>query len=367
MNQWLEFYFFNSHYPTRIAAWMGVTMLVVSIALIIFIFISRKTSQNRNNRIERFTDKYETLLTNILFEDTYATYSKGYEKVVNSIVGKGFDKVKRNTLVHVILKAKENIVGESDKVLTSFYHELNLRKYALRELKRGRWEDKAFVIQELGKMDVRESLPTIMRYTDHPNPILRAEAQYAAIDLAGERALEFLKGLKYSLSRWQQIRIIEELEKLDAQNIPQFYYLLEEKNKSVVLFGLRLIGHFNQVEGADKLQEMLNHPDDEILVAVANTAKQLEIDSIAPKFISNFDNYSADVKVAVVDALGEIGNSYDHTDFLFKLLDVKEYRVAMAAARSLYRLNNGKISSEMLQRAGNRALFLKHVVDERKH
>lgn len=367
MSSWLEFYFFNSHYPTRIAAWMGSVLLLTSIALIIFIFISRKATQRRNNKIERFTDKYETLITNILFEDTYASYSKGYEKIVESISSKGFDKVKRETLVHVILKAKENIMGESDKVLTTFYHELNLRKYALRDLRRGQWEDKAFVLQELGKMDVRESLPTIMKYTDHANPVLRAEAQYAAIDLAGERALGFLQDLRYPLSRWQQIRITQELDKLDAANIPQFYYLLEEKNKSVVLFGLRLIAHFNQVEGAEKLYKMVNHNDDDVLIELAKTAKHLEIDGIVPKFLQHFNAYSTEVKVAVVDAIGEIGNSYDHTDFLFKLLEVKEYRVAKAAARSLYSLSNGKITSEMLQRAGNRALFLKHVIDERKH
>ena len=216
-------------------------------------------------------------------------------------------------------------------------------------------------------MDVKEALPTIMRYTNHSNPILRAEAQYAAIDLAGERALGFLEDLKYPLSKWQQIRITEELEKVETKELPSFYYLLKESNISVVIFGLHLIGHFNQIEESEKLLEMVTHPEDEVLITLAATAQQLEFDTIVPEFLKHFSGYSVDVKVAVINALGSIGNSYDHLDMLFKLLEVKEYRVALAAARSIYSLSNGKLSSEMLQRAGTRALFLKHVVDERKY
>lgn len=364
MRGWIEFYFFNSHYPTRIAAWLGVMLLFLSILLILFIFISRKFNQKRHERVERLTDKYETLLTSILFEESYASYSKGYEKVVNSITSRGFDKTNRETLIHVILKTKENLMGESDKVLTTFYHELNLRRYAMRALNKGTWEDKAFVLQELGKMDVREALPTIMRYTDHSNPILRAEAQYAAIDLAGERALGFLENLKYPLSRWQQIRITEELEKHDLQELPSFYSLLKEDNISVVVFALHLIGHFNQVDEAAKLLEMVTYPNDEVLKALTRTAMMLEYEEIVPEFLKHFNGYSVEVKVEVIKVLGRIGNPYQHLDLLFKLIEVKEYRIALASARSIFRLNGNKLSSELLQRAGARALFLKHVVDE---
>ncbi|MGB0167385.1 MAG: HEAT repeat domain-containing protein [Luteibaculum sp.] len=367
MSYWLEYYYFASHYPTRIAAWMGTILLLISVALIFFIFISRKSSQARHTRVERLKDKYETLLTNILFEDTYSSYSKGYDRIVKSITGNGLDKLSRETLVHVLLNAKENMMGESDKILTTFYHELNLRRYAMREMRRGKWNDKAFVMQELGKMDVKEALPTIMRYTNHPNPVLRAEAQYAAIDLGGERGLGFLEDLKYPLSQWQQIRILEELEKIKTEEIPSFYHLLQSKNDSVVVFGLRLIAHFNQIEQADELSPILEHGNKEVLKELANTLRQLEYSDIVPQIRKKFNSYSSDVKVSMLRAIAELGNKEEQTDFLFDLLHEKEYRIALAAARALYILYQGNFVSEMLQRAGNRALFLKHVLDERKH
>ncbi len=367
MTYWLEYYYFASHYPTRVAAWLGTAMLLASLALIVFIFLSRKASQRKTQRIERLTDKYETLLTNILFEDTYASYSKGYDRIVRSITGKGLDKLKRETLVHTIIKAKENMMGESDQILTNFYHELKLRSYAMREMRTGKWYDKAFVIQELGKMDVKEALPTIMRYTDHPNPTLRAEAQYAAIDLAGGRALGFLDDLKYPLSRWQQIRITQELEKIDPKEIPSFYYLLENKNESVVVFAIELIGNFNQFEEAEKLLDMMTHPSSAVKVALADAFRALEYEDAVPHILANYVEYSTEVKAAMLAAVGQVGNEEAHLDFLFEALNTKDYRVALAAARAIYEISFGKITSDMLRRAGTRALYLKHVVDERKH
>jgi hypothetical protein len=241
--------------------------LIVSIILLFFAIILHrqvKTSQRSRNKLIK--EEYQEQLANFLFDDESSTIKfRDISKRLN-----------RQILIDEIMDLHNNLHGEVAIKLKDLYFNLGLHNDSLRKVYKGRWDVKAKAFGELAQMDVKDANKEISRYVNARNQILRMEAQVAMVKLSENDPLGFLDNLKQELTYWEQINIHDTLL-FHSINIDSFERWLDNKNTSVVLFALRMIGLFKQVESGEKVRELLFSENAEIALAAVQAMKSLEL------------------------------------------------------------------------------------------
>jgi hypothetical protein len=185
-------------------------------------------------------------------------------------------RTNRQILINEIMDLHNNLHGEVGNKLKDLYFNLGLHKDSLRNVYRGRWDNKAKAFGELAQMDVKDANKKISEYINSRNQILRMESQVAMVKLSENDPLEFLDKLKNELSYWEQVKIHDTLV-FHKINIDSFERWLESKNSSVVIFALRMIGIFKHVHSGEKVRELLFSENPEIAYAAVQSMKSLEL------------------------------------------------------------------------------------------
>ena len=109
------------------------------------------------------------------------------------------------------------------------FQKTDLKKELLAHLKDKRWFVKAKAIQQLAYLQQKDQLPNIFRLANHNNDFVRMEAQIATVKLIGFNGLRFLNVIGYSVSEWQQLRLIQELSRHSIENFDGIEFLAEIK------------------------------------------------------------------------------------------------------------------------------------------
>ena len=164
----------------------------------------------------------------------------------------------RRLLMQEIMLAKKNISGTSSDNLIKLYKQLRLDKYALSNLKSRFWHIKAKAVQELTVMEMKEYVEQIFSLTNHPNELVRMEAQTAIVQFDGFDGLQFLDTITYPISDWQQIKLLQQLSTAAPTEI-NIDNWLQSTNSSVVAFALKFARKYNRFEAHDTIIQCLDH------------------------------------------------------------------------------------------------------------
>jgi hypothetical protein len=241
--------------------------LVISVILLfISILIHRQIKTRQRQKQKELRDEYQEQLASLLFDDN-----------VEKIQFKGINKRNyRQILINELMDLHNNLHGEVGDKLKDLYFNLGLHKDSLHKVYRGRWDEKAKGFGELAQMDVKDANEKIRSYVNSKNPVLRMESQVAMVKLSEEHPLAFLDNLHHELSYWEQINIYDTIV-FHSLTIDSYEIWLDNKNQSVVVFALRMIGLFKHVHSADKVRELLFSQNSEIALAAIEAMKSLEM------------------------------------------------------------------------------------------
>ncbi len=338
MRAWLFEYLYSNYPPVYIAAW-SIVGLIISIAIIcLIILISRLRKTRRARLLKKYTERYEDIVTAYVFdEEAHAIGTDTYNNLVRQLKKELKRSLKRSAFIKLILSLERDLKGDPAKRIIQLYSDIGLEKYALKSVKFGSWYQKAFEFTELGQMKVEKSLPVILKYLDHYNVILREEAQFAAVRMGGVENLVYLKTIKQPVSVWQQTRLMHELDQFPLNTIPSFYYLLEAKNETVVIFGLKLIANYRQTENPDAILALLVSESTKLRIAALEALVGIDHYPAIDLIISSFKQQEEENWPVFVNAIGHLGDK-DNIPFLLELLDHNNYEVVMEATKALIRL-----------------------------
>jgi hypothetical protein len=241
-------------------------LLLSILVLFLSILINRQIKTRQRKKYNDLKNEYQEQLASFLFDDD-----------VERIEFKGINKkTNRQIFIDELMDLHNNLHGEAANKLKDLYFNLSLHKDSLNKFYKGRWDKKAKGLSELSQMDVKDANDKIKEYVNSKNPILRTQAQVAMVKLAEEDPLSFLDTLESELSYWEQVNIYDALI-YHQINIESFERWLDNKNHSVVIFALRMIGLFKHVSSGDKVRELLFHESSEIAHAAVKSMKQLEL------------------------------------------------------------------------------------------
>ncbi|REH01235.1 hypothetical protein [Flavobacterium aquicola] len=213
--------------------------LFIAASFILYLLIIR--SRSKNIRKDRLRIEYSTFIEKfmfaLVFQDTPFSSikeDKDYEE---------FSKTSffREVLMDSIINLHKNYEGIYAKKLEQFYKDSGLINDSFKKLRSLKWEIKCKGITELAELNVAESFGSIMKVSKARNKTLKITALNACIKLAGIKGIEHLTEHQHPIDDWTQLNIIHAFKKHDIGDIKGVELLLESKNTTVVILGLKLI------------------------------------------------------------------------------------------------------------------------------
>jgi tetratricopeptide (TPR) repeat protein len=331
------------------------------VVILLFILGNRRRMENLEKRKQALLELYQELLVDFLFsEENNEAIITRFRKVIKS-------HYNRKILIDQMIDLSINLTGDAKDKLRNLYLTLSLDKESISKAFSQRWHLKVKGFQELSFMDITDANDEILRCLHSSNNIVRIEAQLAMVRLNHEDSFGFLDHLEKPFTLWEQLTIYETIM-FHNLPIPQFDRWLFSKNKSVVLFSIRMIDLFKQKETYQNLFWMLVNEDSEIRNHVIRVIGNLRIKEALPhlKRLYKTENYAN--SLAIIQAIAKMPDE-SVLSFLKLVLD-KEDDVQLQIEAAMAISHTGEIGKEALEKLllsdyKNYQIIIKHVLDKR--
>jgi len=343
--QYLIDYF--KEYPILIKmVWIFSGVLFVGIIVLIIILKYLRSRLRINGKLNKtYKEKYESLLINYLYSGTEEEgISPDQQSVINQLEICIKDKFKRKIVISSLVKLRNEISGEVANSIKNLYLQVGLNNFALEKLKNKKWNIIAQGIKEFSEFQIEEIQNEVLKHLNHQRKEVRDEVQLYLVKLFNFEGLKFLNELKMPLSEWDQIQLLEVLQRFKNQEIPDITPWLKSSNDSVVLFALKLSQIYNKFDVIETLIKLLNHKNKIVRVRVIETLSYFQ--DIEAKIIlkNKFDNLSLEEQIAFFKLLE---NSFENTDqkFLLKHIYHQNFEIKKTALKILKILDTEKFNS----------------------
>ncbi|WP_379777858.1 HEAT repeat domain-containing protein [Flavobacterium sp. GCM10022190] len=230
------------------------------------------------NRIETtYQKKYESDLIEYLYAGDDETENEQQQKIVAYLKKCSENRLKRKIIINTFLKLKNDVSGETADAIQRLYYQTDLIKSATSKLKSKKWAVVAKAIRELTKFEIKETHDEIIQLINHPRKEVRFEIQKYLVQLFRFDGLKFLDIIENDLSEWDQIQLLEILNKFKNVEVPDLNDWLRSKNDSVVSFTLKLVRLHNQFNVVAEIIDLFKHTNEEIRVEAIKLVSHLGI------------------------------------------------------------------------------------------
>ena len=184
-------------------------------------------------------------------------------------------------------------------------------EYAQTKLKNRNWYIIAKGIRELMQFHIQDAHSDIIEYANHYKSEVRKEVQFYLVSLFHFKGLDFLDNLEVSLSEWDQIQLLEVLQKGESQEMCNVKPWLKSKNDSVVIFALKLVRIYNQFEVIEELIKLVNHPSEKVRIELILVLSYLNIFDAKDSLKDTFNRKSTQEQIAIFQLFENMFDSND--------------------------------------------------------
>lgn len=288
---------------TLIAVFILITLVLFSI-----IMIYRGVKIFDTNYIISLKEQYDEVFMNASFSEPGSLpehIEKAKQLNTKYLGNKRHARIITNELIHLA----NTFSGESKNNLNEIYVKAGFLEYSENKIKSGHWESVAQGIREIAAMKTN----TVTEYVKHlrksTNRLIAENAQLTLVKIKGFGGLDFLNEIQEPVSDWQQINLIEALKEYATASVPDFTKWLESKEKSVVLFAIRLIRYFKKIDNGERLIPLLKHKDDKIKAAAIQTLTEFGNRQILDQLIDSYTRESHTIQIEIIKAYASLADS----------------------------------------------------------
>lgn len=358
-NQYLIEYFEQSAPIIQLVWIISIVIFLIIICLVINLKYLRIRLRH-NERVESiYKKKFETDLINYIYsENDDEELNKEQQIIVSELRKSALNSFKRKIIINTFVKLRNEISGEIADSIQKLYYETGLVSYALTKLKSKKWEVIALGIRQLKQFHVIEAHDEVVKYINHSKKEVRNEIQLYLVNLFHFNGLEFLNTLKQPLSEWNQIQLLEILQRFDDQEISDIKPWLKSSNDTIVNFALKLAEIYNQYEAKEELIDLLNHPNNEIRVKTIQVVTQLNVTEAKTILMLNFENLILEEQIALFKMLEYIPDTND-VHFISNHAHHTNFEIQSIAMGILKKLN--RVSFDAFKSQSKDLKFLKIV------
>lgn len=320
--------------------WTLSTVFITIIVGLSFYLNHLRIRLRVKERIEAvYQKKYESSLIEYLYSGNDVDEISNKQRVIVDYLSKcATNSLKRKIIISTLLKLKDEISGETADDIQKLYCQTGLVHFASSKLFSKKWDVVVRGIRELTQFEIKEALNDVINHIDHPKKEVRKEIQMYLVKLFSFKGLDFLNILTTQLSEWDQIQLLEILQKFENQNIPDITNWLESSNNSVVSFSLKLAKIYNLFESKVQIVKLLNHSSQEIRIESINVLSSFsDFDSLI--FLKKeFNQRSIEEQVAIFKMMENI---YEVNDIPFILENINNtnFEIKVSATKIIKELN----------------------------
>ena len=326
--------------------WMlSCVLFVIIIILIIYLKFLRTHLRLNEKTVEKYKNEYESKLITYLYSGNEEDeISSEQQSVVSELKNCAINKFKREIIVSTLLKLLSEISGEMAESIQNLYQQTALKNYAIAKLKNRDWHIIAEGIRELSLFHVKDAYKEVEKHVNHPKREVRKEVQLYLVNLFRFKGLSFLNDLKTPLSEWDQIQLLEELQKFEDQEIPDITLWLRSTNDYVVIFALKLVKIYNQFGMKEVLIDLLNHQSEKVQIELIPVLNHLYIVEAKEVLKSNFNERSKDEQIEFFKLLENLADVNDEQLILQHIYN-EDFEIRLSALKILKAINPNKFES----------------------
>ena len=342
-------FFFNAPVFIKITVLLIIGFILAITILIIYLKHIRRRLRNKERIQATYRKKYESELISYLYSgDGDGKINSEQQGIINYLKKCSHNPLKRKILVSTLLKLRNEISGEVADAIQNLYYQIGLENHAAKKLKNKKWNKIAKGILELTQFEIKEVHDEIILHINHPRGEVRKEVQMYLVKIFYFDGLEFLNVIEHYLSEWDQIQLIETLQKFENQQIPDINPWLKSTNDSVVLFAIKLAKIYNQSESKDILLELLDHDNILVRVNTIDVLNNLYVTEAVPILKENFSKLSIEEQIAFFSMLENIHHNND-IKFIFENINNKNFEIKVSANNIMKALNIEKLNAVMIE------------------
>ena len=250
-------------------------------------------------------------------------------------------------IINQLINTRKNLTGGSVENIVKLYGQLGLRKDSIKRFKSRVWHKKARGIYELYMMHQEDMLPDVKAQTNNKNEFVRMEAQTALIVFEGFAGLNFLGDLTRPLNEWQQVKLIEQLQTMNAVEMEHLPMWLASENKYVVFFALRLVELYQQFFLHDTVARLVNSEDVRIARQAILTLGNIASPDTPAILKVRYSSASFEDKREILKVLASIGDD-NELPFLEETAKERDDTLKLEVVRSIIKCCIETDSDEVL-------------------
>jgi len=350
--------------------------IVCLMVLLIWIMINRNRMEAREAETQNLLEKYESLLFdylvagnnddvtsatrfNILFEiDRISKYEFNRGILINQM----HELTKSMSLTISIGQNKD-----AREQLRDLYYQMNLDQDSIRKLYNPKWHVQVKGFREMAFMNVTEANSKIHLALKSKNNVLRMEAQLALVRLNEDDPFGFLDHLTHPFTLWEQLNVYE-LILLHDLPIPQFSRWTTSSNKTVVIFALRMIQVFKQLQAAPQLIACLHHPDRDVRYTAIVVSGEIQMRECLPHLKQMYKTEDYANCRAIILAMSKMPDEM-MLNFLKLVLDKEDdVQLQIESAKAISKMGEVGVAALvklMKSEYKNYQIIIRHVLDKR--
>ena len=327
------------------------------ITMLIIILMNRRRMEKEEKIHQYLMEKYQSLIVDYL-------YGSATSKEFKSIAS---DNYSRQVLIEQMIDVSVNLKGEESKKLIGLYKYLGLNKDSLARAHDYRWHKKIKGFRELAYMNIKDANDIIYKALNSSNEILRMEAQIALVRLSDNDHFSFLSELKRPFSLWEQITLHDLIIQHNIP-VPEFKKWVKSTNDSVVIFSLRMIREFTQIDAEEAVKDSLLHNSSEIKRIAVQVAGDMKLSSTLEIMKRMYKTQDYKTCLEIVKSMGKMPDTR-MLGFLKMVLDKEDdVQLQIEATKSIERMGEEGVKALvkiMKSEYKNYNIIVRHVLDRR--
>ena len=348
--------FIQGFYETRFQSYPLIVRIAyigifVSFSITLCCYLLVYFRRLKQSAVSIKTDKWKAEIENTLTNSIIVFNSEEYQEDDIKDITANLKKlpmkkyIVRQMVINELMFLHKNFSGKINTLISRIYAELDLDKHSKRKFKSWRWFIKAEAIEELSEFGVDEIAPQFLKYVNSKNITLRMQAQSGYLQASKTDPFIFLDYANQNMITWHQINLMDILNRKKDIELPVFSKWFTSANNSVVIFCIRLMVRFNQMESVKALLKLADHENEDVRKEMIAAVGDLSLVDFERHLTILFRNETMTCQLEIIKTLGKIAST-EELAFLNRLVFHTNFTIRFEAAKAIKR--HGESGEAML-------------------
>ena len=325
----------------------------------------RRKKRKMDERIEKIQSKTEDLFLDILIsEENISNYEiiEKFETEVEKFTPKSIETIalalENLVLKNRTLRLSKNFIPIIDSFDLLNHLEDSMNAYNTKK--------RLNVFQTLSNLELTVSDSKILPHTYSKDKSIKRGSRSSYLAVSKNDPFKFFETNRESdLNEWDQISLMQQFEIHHKENLPDFsQWIKYTKQKSQIIFFVRMTAHFKQTNSVDTIAELLNNDDHDIRREAILAMGTLNYSTIEPKLLKIFYSQPEICQRAIVQTitLFNTGLAFEFLKNAYESVSNTETKLLLAESLYLYKpLGLQYFRNKIQKEEGFNKLIMQHV------